>query len=317
MELYRYQTQKVYNDFFYNGEPIVLDELPDAFIVRWDLDPNTGEKIEEVLSAGPVEFVDEEDGMYAFTIENTDLKFDEEIKVTWTYIAEGKLISIVQGYDVITPYVNMSEAYKRLGFGKEPKDSNYVPFDEMKHAESFARYMIEVYTGQKFGKYYKTVEAIGQNSDVLYLDERILQLDQLYVNNEIVIDDELDFNRFGYNVKITDTNFAIKVNSKDDIAEGAKLDMVYTKHRAFMEGNTYKITGYFGYDVVPPKIQYAAIMLMKDYFGKDNIWRARYVKNVSFGDTDMEFSSLAFRGTGNFFVDKLLSEYRTPNLAVI
>jgi hypothetical protein len=317
MELYRAQTQKVYNDFFYNNNPIVLDELPSAFIVRWNLDPNTGEKIEEVLSAGPAEFVDEEEGMYAFTIENTDLNFDEEIKVTWTYIAENQLISITQGYDVITPYVNMSEAYKRLGFGKEPKDSNYVPFDEMKHAESFARYMIEIYTGQKFGKYNKTVEVIGQNSDVLYVDDRILQLDKMYVNNELVIDDEIEFNRFGYNVKITDTNFAIKVNSNDDIAEGAKLDLVYKKHRAFMEGNAYKIIGIFGYEVVPPKIQYAAIMLMKDYFGKDNIWRARYVKNVSFGDTDMEFSSLAFRGTGNFFVDKLLSEYRTPNLAVI
>jgi hypothetical protein len=317
MELYRAQTQKVYNDFFYNNETIVLDELPSVFIVRWNLDPNTGEKIEEVLSAGPAEFVDEEEGMYAFTIENTDLNFDEEIKVTWTYIAENQLISIAQGYDVITPYVNMSEAYKKLGFGKEPKDSNYVPFDEMKHAESFARYMIEIYTGQKFGKYNKTVEVIGQNSDVLYVDDRILQLDKMYVNNELVIDDDLDLNTFGYNVKITDTNFAIKVNSNDDIAEGAKLDLVYKKHRAFMEGNAYKITGYFGYDVVPPKIQYAAIMLMKDYFGKDNIWRSRYVKNVSFGDTDMEFSSLAFRGTGNFFVDKLLSEYRTPNLAVI
>jgi hypothetical protein len=317
MELYRAQTQKVYADFFYNDEPVVLDELPSVSVARWNIDQNTGEKIEEVMSAGPVEFVDEDNGMYAFIIADTELTVDEEIKVTWTYEVEGNNVSIVQGYDVITPYVNMAEAYKRLGFGKEPGQENYVPFDEMKHAESFARYMIEVNTGQKFGRYNKIVEVIGQNSDVLYVDDRILQLEEMYVNNELVIDDELELNTFGYNVKITDTNFAIKVNSNDDIAEGAKLDLVYKKHRAFMEGNAYKIVGAFGYDVVPPKIQYAAIMLMKDYFGKDNIWRTRYVKNVSFGDTDMEFSSLAFRGTGNFFVDKLLSEYRTPNLAVI
>lgn len=317
MELYRAQTQKVYSDFFFNDEPIVLDEVPTVAVIRWDINPNTGERIEEVLSAGPVQFVDEDQGMYAFSIPDTELLIDEEIKVTWTYDIDGNSVSIVQGYDIITPYVNMAEAYKALGFGKTPGEENYVPFNEMKHAESFARYMIEVYTGQKFGKYYKNVEIIGQNSDVLYIDDRILYLDKMYVNNELVIDDEEEVNTFGYNVKITDTNFAIKVNSKDDIAEGAKLDLVYEKHRAFMEGNTYKITGYFGYEVVPPKVQYAAIMLMKDYFGKDNIWRSRYVKSVSFGDTDMEFSSLAFRGTGNFFVDKLLSEYRTPNLAVI
>lgn len=317
MELYRAQTQKVYNDFFYNGEPLILEELPTVSVVRWDVDPDTGERIQEVLSAGPVELVDEENGMYAFIILETELQLDEEIKVTWTYEVEGNLVSIIQGYDVVTPYVNMSEAYKRLGFGKEPGDQNYVSFDEMVHAESYARYMLEYATNQKFGKYRKTIEAIGQNSDVLYVADRILDLQQMYVNNELVFDDDIPLNTFGYNIKITDTNFAIKVNSNDDIAEGAKLDLVYKKHRAFMEGNAYKIIGDFGYDVVPPKIQYAAILLMKDYFGKDHIWRTRYVKNVSFGDTDMEFSSLAFKGTGNFIVDKILSEYRVPNLAVI
>jgi len=59
------------------------------------------------------------------------------------------------------------------------------------------------------------------------------------------------------------------------------------------------------------------IMLMKDYFGKDNIWRARFVQNVSYGDTDMEFSKLAFRGTGNFYADKLLDEFKSTNMAVI
>mgnify|MGYP000639510574 FL=1 len=58
-------------------------------------------------------------------------------------------------------------------------------------------------------------------------------------------------------------------------------------------------------------------MLMRDYFGKDNIWRARYVNSISFGDTDMQFSKLAFRGTGNFYVDKLLDEFKTTNMAVI
>lgn len=310
MELYTGLTQKIYFDVYIDDELTNSDSPPNVAIYDGDTDV--------LIMSGQAWPEADDEGHYSFVILDNFLMTDKTIKAVWTYFVNGNAMYATDYYSVVTPYVSISEAYRRLGAGREEGDQNHVPVHDMQYAEKFARFMVENYTGIKFGKYTKTVNAYGQDADVLYLGERIISYTSVKENGKLVIDTVNNINSFNYPIEITDTNHSLRIVSVgDDINEGGKLDIVYPSSGNFYGGYRYEVSGVFGWKFVPEKVQQAMLMLMKDYFGKDNIWRARFVQSVSFGDTDMEFSKLAFRGTGNFYADKLLDEFKSTNMAVI
>lgn len=310
MELYAGLTQRIYLDIYEEGELRTPDELPQVSVYDG--------KTDVLLVAGFASAEIDDQGHYGFTIVDNYLQTDGLIKAVWSYAIDNNVMQSINYYHVVTPYISISEIYTKLGLGREEGDNNYTSFADVAEAERFARFMIENYTGVNFGKHSKTVTAFGQDSDVLYLGERIISFTQMKENGKLVIDTEVSLNSFNFPIEITETNHSVRIVAPGyDIAEGHKKDLVYPLRGSFYNGYKYDLTGVFGYKAVPEKVQVAALMLIKDYFGKDNIWRARYVESVSFGDTDMEFSKLAFRGTGNFYADKLLDEYKSTNMAVI
>lgn len=311
MELYTGLSQKIYLNVYteQDTDKVESDYNPTVVIYNADTD--------ELVTVGTSQPVDDDPGAYQFLLLDDFLQTDYDIKVVWTYAVEGNEQQSIDFYHIVTPYISMIEAYRRLGYSRSIYDKNYKSFAEMMEAERFARFMIETYTGVRFGKFEKTITAYGQDADVLFLNDRIIEFKSLRENNQLVVDIEEGINTFGFPVEITETNYSIRIFSDDDINEGGKKDVVYPLKGTFYNGYRYDVSGVFGWTHMPQKIQTAAVMLMKDFFGKDHAWRTRYVQDVSFGDTDMKFSKLAFRGTGNFYVDKLLDHYKTPNIAVI
>lgn len=309
MELYTGRTQRIYLDIYVDGELVNTEVLPSVNVYD-----NTTDVL--IVSGSAKAEIDDE-GHYSYEIRDDYLQVDREIKAVWSYSYQGNAMTSVTTYSVVTPYVPVSDIYTHLHIGREEGDANYIPYHEVQQAEKFARFMIENYTGMNFGKREASLSAYGQDADVLFLGERIISLSSIKENNKTVIDILNNINVFGYQVVPTESGFSIRIVSDEDINEGGQKDIVYPMIGSFYNGYRYEVRGVFGWRAVPEKVQAAALMLMKDYFGKDNIWRARYVNSVSFGDTDMQFSKLAFRGTGNFYVDKLLDEYKSTNMAVI
>lgn len=309
MELYTGQTQNIYLDIYVEDEVRLADVNPTVTIYDGETDV--------LLTSGYALPEDNDEGKYEFRIIDNHLLTDKLIKAVWTYSVDGNAMSSINYYNVVTPYISLAEVYTKLHIGRNEGEANYIKFHEVAEAERFARFMVQNYTGADFGKKEKNVSAYGQDADVLFLGERIISYTVIKENNKVVIDKTNNINLFSHAVEVTDTNYSLRIISDDDINEGGKKDIVYPSTGSFYGGYRYDVTGVFGYKSVPEKVQAAVMMLMKDYFGKDNIWRARYVNSVSFGDTDMQFSKLAFRGTGNFYVDKLLDEYKSTNMAVI
>lgn len=309
MELYTGRTQNIYLDVYVNDELVETTSLPSVSLYD--------NKTDILIANGIAKKELSDEGHYSFEIRDDYLQVDRDIKAVWSYSYLGNSMSNIDTYSVVTPYLSISDSYTKLHFGREEGDQNYMPLHEVQQAEKFARFMIENYTGMSFGKHEKTLTAYGQDADVLFLGERVISIYSLKENGKTVIDLSANTNNFGYPIEVTETGFSVRIVSDDDINEGGKMDIVYPMKGSFYNGYRYELNGVFGWKAVPEKVQTAALMLMKDYFGKDNIWRARYVNSVSFGDTDMQFSKLAFRGTGNFYVDKLLDEYKSTNMAVI
>ncbi len=309
MELYTNRTQRIYLDIYVDDELTSVNVLPSV---------NIYDNITDTLIVSGIAKAEiDNEGHYSYEIRDDYLPVDREIKAVWTYSVQGNTMTTVDTYSAVTPYISISDIYTKLHFGREEGDANYVPYHEIQQAEKFARFMIENYTGMTFGKKESVITAYGQDADVLFLGEKIISIHSLKENGKTVIDNINNINNFGYPVEITETGFSIRIVSDEDINEGGGKDIVYPLMGSFYNGYRYEVRGIFGWRGVPEKVQTAALMLMKDYFSKDHIWRTRYVNNVSFGDTDMEFSKLAFRGTGNFYVDKLLDEFKSTNMAVI
>ncbi len=309
MELYTGRTQKVYLDVYVSDELRDTDSLPQVNI--YDLNTDV------LIVAGTAAKESDDEGHYSFVVRDDFVMTDKMIKVVWTYSVDFNQMTTVDAYHVVTPYLSIHDVYTKLHFGREPGDANYVSYHEVREAEKFARFMIENFTGVNFGKQEKTVSAYGQDADVLFLGERIISYSVIKENNKLAIDTVNSINNFNFAVNITETNHALRIYSEEDINEGGMKDIVYPHYGSFVQGYKYDITGVFGWKSVPEKVQTGALMLVRDYFSKDHIWRSRFVQSVSYGDTDMEFSKLAFRGTGNFYVDKLLEEYKSTNMAVI
>ena len=309
MELYTGRTQRVYLDIYVDDELVNVNTLPTVYVYD-----NTTDLL---MVSGQARLESDDEGHYSFEIRDDYLTVDRDIKVVWAYVYNGNSMTSVDTYSVVTPYLSISDIYTKLHFGREQGDANYTPYHEVQQAEKFARFMIENYTGVNFGRHERSITCYGQDADVLFLGEKIISINTIKENGKTVIDLLNNTNNFGYPIEVTETGFSIRIVSDEDINEGGRKDIVYPMMGSFYNGYRYEISGVFGWKSVPEKVQTAALMLIKDYFSKDHIWRTRYVNNVSFGDTDMEFSKLAFRGTGNFYVDKLLDEFKSTNMAVI
>jgi hypothetical protein len=85
----------------------------------------------------------------------------------------------------------------------------------------------------------------------------------------------------------------------------------------FASGKYYTIHGAFGWESVPSKINYATMLLVRDYACSDDIYRRKGVVSINSGNWRMDFAKNAFDGTGNADVDRILGEYGNPYMAVI
>jgi hypothetical protein len=85
----------------------------------------------------------------------------------------------------------------------------------------------------------------------------------------------------------------------------------------FKNGSSYKVQGVFGWDEVPKEVNEACIHLMRDYFSKDKAWREKYVESISSFDWNFKYNTQVFEGTGNAYVDQILSSYVLTQMVVI
>jgi len=221
-------------------------------------------------------------------------------------------VSFIDGHHMVRPYATPEEFAGRYGLNL----GDPAVYEETVVAERYARYIVDKYCGQTFGRETKVVTAYGTGADVLWIGENVTSVLALAENNVPVIDTEIMLNTFGYDVVPTETGMSIRIVADHNIDEYETKSVVWTRG-IFRTGWKYDITGLFGYEYVPVDITEATMLLMHDFLCRDAKWRAKYVKAIQMRDWKLDFSTAAFLGTGNLMVDQLLSEYRAPGMFVI
>ena len=248
-----------------------------------------------------------------------------ELKLIWTYQVETEINQHTSHLDVVVPYADVSEIMQDLNLGLDPSDPNYKTYHELIMAEKYARRTIDTYCGQSFSLYDDVQIAYGAGTNLLALPFKLAQIHEIYADDYLLYSSLDNINKWGYTPIISETGFGVRIDTSNMLDNTVYVangmipptvnDLGY--HGAFKNGVRYRIQGKFGWDDVPENVEEAAVMLVKDYFAKDNVWKNKYIKKISAFDWDVEYSGDAFRGTGNLYADQLLQPYVITGMVVI
>ena len=259
-------------------------------------------------------------GKYTYIVTPDITQSNRVLQVLWSYTLGGKATSQTQFIEVVTPYALVSDIISYYKLGAVPSQPNYYSEQDIMIAENIARTQINNYTMQDFGNRYDYQEIFGIGSDALELTERMLTVDKLYENDELVIDYTASptYNNFGFDVELTQTGKALRIKTNlFDTRYDNQVDPTIIAYGKFRNNSRYKIVGSIGYNYVPQDIKLCTLLLCGDLLSNDAAWRNKYLKKVTLAEVSFELSAGALNGTGNVIVDGILDQYRNINIVVI
>lgn len=233
-----------------------------------------------------------------------------DLEVSYAIPGDSTPSTLKRRYYLVKPYAHMDEIIHELGFGIDTSDPNYKTASELMAAERWARFKIDAYTGQTYGIETKSVEVIGDGTDVLLLPERLESFSQVLCDDVAITDATF---------KITPTNYALRINKEPgiDVFETYPYVSDIATPGYFSKGKRYSISGVFGYVHTPRAIVECTLKLVNDFFCQDTVWRDKYVKRMQTGDYTVEISPQAFTGTGNSSVDRVLDSMIASRMVII
>lgn len=219
------------------------------------------------------------------------------------------------------PYATVSEIknYFQNGANGAVSIINSQPDTFIEKLERKARYLINAYINSEFKFEYKTVGAFGQNTDLLHLGKRIESFDKITYDDYVIYDstEEPVLDILGATLAIAPSKFAIKIVSEGvNITEWVDQNPLQNPSY-FGKDSSYLVRGEYGWKAVPEDVKIAVYELINDFMCNDSIYRNKGLKSISNDSFNIQFADGMLNGTGNLYVDSLLSPYKSWNLKAI
>lgn len=244
------------------------------------------------------------------------MQYDSTLTIVWS---DGAGFSREQTVDVVTPLVSLSRL-RTLFEGESKTDA------ELRELEQAVRVFIQTYTGQSYGFFTGVRTFVGTGQNKVLLPQRLNKLTAfagVYGGNPDPTKN-IDL------VSVGSDGWSLIVNQKKYLgikeAPPEELLNVYSGGiirvpdwylKRFDSGQTYTVTGEWGYDAVPDAVQEAAMLLANDYSCNETLYRDRYLESIKIQQDTIIYHPGAFRGTGNARADLLLAKYRRQGPVVI
>jgi hypothetical protein len=260
------------------------------------------------LTTGPVTQIGTSKSPTENTIWNLTLPYLPEegtVKVTWKFTISGTEYTKDEFYNVVTPYV--STRWIRKNLLEDATD------EQIKAAESSARYIINAHTGQNFGRRNEKISVFGTGKNSVALPSRLISATT--INGSA-------FNSSWYSITgdgwyLTHPTFGVPPVKADYYGLHEINGVIYNPYnvniKAFGNKVRYEIDGTWGWENVPQEITEAAKLLINDYACNEGVYRDKYLTSMTAADWRIQFHSGAFNKTGNVRADQLLSDYVLKN----
>lgn len=210
--------------------------------------------------------------------------------------------------DVVRPYVDPTTKGETA-----TEVANYAKY------ESIARSIIDSVIIEGFYYKKKIIETTGLGADYIPLWVNAKKVLKLYENN-VLLFDAADPESYNTSYTITQDSTAIvevydgninRLESAQLIMPTSGSDIIDIKYvyRGFPRTFDYSVLLAVGYPNVPTDIVRAAELLTDDIACGKLDYVERYMKSYSTDQFKIGFDNRVFEGTGNFVVDKILSNY--------
>lgn len=210
--------------------------------------------------------------------------------------------------DVVRPYVDPTT-----------KGTTATDIADYTKYESIARSIIDSVIIEGFYYKKKIIETTGLGSDYIPLWVNAKKVLKLYENN-VLLFDAADPESYNTSYTITQDNTAIvevfdgninRLESAQLIMPTSGSDLIDIKYvyRGFPRTFDYSVLLAVGYPNVPTDIIRAAELLIDDIACGKLDYVERYMKSYQTDQFKIGFDNRVFEGTGNFVVDKILSNY--------
>ena len=324
-EIYINSTAPIKHKVFYRGEISDADSNPIVEVYDVTDDPALIPELtpDLLVLTLDTEKLEVDTGVYQVFLPYSYTDKPRSFKFKWIYEVNSEEMSKVHSIFVVPPYTDITQAMDVLNLGIDPSDPNYKDYFQLAEAERYARKQIEYFTLQRFYLADQLFTVYGSGADSLPMPFRLVEVHELYENDILLVDTIHDINNWNYSLQISESQFGIRVNRAGMLDNTVYLanGMVpptinYEDGGAFRKGVPYRLQGKFGWGVVPDEVELACIELMRDFFNKDG-WRNRYIKSISTFDWQFEYGTQSSTGTGNLYVDQLLSPYVLSQMMVI
>jgi hypothetical protein len=194
-----------------------------------------------------------------------------------------------------------------------------VNTDQAIEYESVARHLIQSIVGFDFTFVHKQLHVVGNGTDFIVTDDRILKVYNISENNVVVWNDGEEF---AYQPWVTLRGIVRSGGTDYD----NRSETSYTYRPAlsrygssitwndpystaqFHSGWDYVFEVDAGWPVIPQDIQTAALILINDIACGNNRYYNKYISGVR-GALNISYFPQVIAGTGNLFVDNVLSKY--------
>jgi len=259
---------------------------------------------------------------YTISLSSDVCKYDRSLVIEVQSIQLNGYSTDSVDVTVKIPYATYSEIYAYFQNYNISTGSNILhnqPQAYVEKLERQVRYLINAYTGNEFKFEYKTVGAYGQNTDLLHLGQRIESFDKITYDDYVIYDSTEDpaVDLLDVTLAIAPSKFSIKV-----VAEGVNITEWVDQNPLqnpsyFSKDSAYLVRGEYGWKVVPEDIKIAVYELINDILCSDHVYRNKGLKSIQNDSFNIQFADGMLNGTGNLYVDSLLSQYKVWNLKAI
>jgi hypothetical protein len=267
------------------------------------------------------EVSDHEDSIFVITLSPSVSKYDRSLKIEIQSIQTDNYSEDELYITLVRPLATVAEIneYFSINFSSTESILENSSSDFVKKLERKARYFINAYTGNDFKFEYKTVGAYGLNTDLLHLGQKIESFDKITYDDYVIYDSTEDpaIDLLDVTLAVAPSKFSIKV-----VAEGVNITEWVDQNPLqnpsyFGKDSAYLVRGEYGWKKIPEDIKIALYELINHFLCNDYIYRNKGMKSVQNDSFNIQFADGMLNGTGNLYVDSLLSQYKVWNLKAI
>lgn len=253
-------------------------------------------------------------GYYNFTLSGSASDYDRKIKVTTTASYSNTSSVTVDFFELNRPFVTLDKIKSYITLSSSVTDTKLLS------VERLIRMYIQSEVLDNFYKENKIVVSFGEDSDVLYLDKRILSISEIYEEDILIYSassdamaanylSESDVDKYTLKA-VPSTGSVISVTTPNGVYEHTGVYLI-TYDGMFAKNTKYTVKGSFGWDYVPSDVEQATLMMIEDQFCKDISIRNKGIQKLQNDSYTIEYMKGFTDGSGNILADHIIQKYKS------